>query len=164
MFGYEPKGRGFESLQPYQLVTSDMSLVTSFFISLQSSSRAHSAAPRFQTEPTSLGFGLGPPLRGGFFLSQKILILTVSFKIKGHLLCRCPFIWVPQPKGRLHPSGFPCSGRQSRPCASGFHLRRKPLARRTRAAAQKGCLAVLLQQSHPSKISTLTAPSSSSQA
>ena len=66
--------------------------MTSFFISLQSSSRAHSAAPRFQTEPTSLGFGLGPPLRGGFFLSQKILILTVSFKIKGHLLCRCPFI------------------------------------------------------------------------
>ena len=66
VFGYEPKGRGFESLQPYQLVTSDISLVTSFFISLQSSSRAHSAAPRFQTEPTSLGFGLGPPLRGGF--------------------------------------------------------------------------------------------------
>ena len=24
VFGYEPKGRGFESLQPYQLVTSDI--------------------------------------------------------------------------------------------------------------------------------------------
>ena len=41
VFGYEPKGRGFESLQPYQLVASDISLATSFFISLQSSSRAH---------------------------------------------------------------------------------------------------------------------------
>ena len=51
--------RGFESLPLRQLVASDISLVTSFFISLQSSSRAHSAAPRFQTEPASLGFGLG---------------------------------------------------------------------------------------------------------
>ena len=58
--------REFESPHSDQLVASDISLATSFFILLQSSSRAHSAAPRFQTEPASLGFGLGPPLRGGF--------------------------------------------------------------------------------------------------
>ena len=28
--------------------------------------------------------------------------------------------WVPPPKGRLHSSGFQCSGRQSRPCAKVF--------------------------------------------
>ena len=32
--GYEPVGRGFESLQPYQLVASDKTLATSFFIAL----------------------------------------------------------------------------------------------------------------------------------
>ena len=41
-----------------QLVASGISLATSFFISLQSSSRAHSAAPRFQIEPAALGFDL----------------------------------------------------------------------------------------------------------
>ena len=49
---------GFDSHYPYQLVASDISLATSFFISLQSSSRAHSAAPRFQIEPAALGFDL----------------------------------------------------------------------------------------------------------
>ena len=75
--GFACHGKNIDFNRPFQLVASDISLVTSFFISLQSSSRAHSAAPRFQTEPASLGFGLGPPLRGGFFLSQKISILTV---------------------------------------------------------------------------------------
>ena len=49
----------FDSPLSHQLVASDISLVTSFFISLQSSSRAHSAAPRFQIEPASLGYDLG---------------------------------------------------------------------------------------------------------
>ena len=40
------------------------------------------AAPRFQTEPASLGFGLGPPLRGGFVFPWKISILTVPSKKK----------------------------------------------------------------------------------
>ena len=65
--GYEPVGRGFESLQPYQLVASDISLATSFFILLQSSSRAHSATPRFQTATALLGCGLGAALRAAIF-------------------------------------------------------------------------------------------------
>ena len=32
-------------------------------------------------------------------------------------LTSCPFLWVTPPAGRLHPSGFQCSGQQSRPCA-----------------------------------------------
>ncbi len=50
--------RGFESLPLRQLVASDISLATSFFISLQSSSRAHSAAPRFQITTAALGCDL----------------------------------------------------------------------------------------------------------
>ena len=50
----------------------------------------------------------------------------------------CPFLWVPPPRGRLHPSGFQCSGLQSRPCAEVFtcgenartaHPRRRPEGR-----------------------------------
>ena len=44
----------FESGHRHQLVASVISLATSFFISLQSSSRAHAAAPP-QTEPASPG-------------------------------------------------------------------------------------------------------------
>ena len=44
---------GFESPCPHQLVASVISLATSFFISLQSASRAHSAAPRLQTATRS---------------------------------------------------------------------------------------------------------------
>ena len=29
----------------------------------------------------------------------------------------CPFLWTPRAEGPLRPSGFQCSGRQSRPCA-----------------------------------------------
>ena len=43
----------------FQLVASGISLATGFCISLQSASRAHSAAPRVQTGPASLGFGWG---------------------------------------------------------------------------------------------------------
>ena len=58
----------FKSCYPHQLAASVISLAVSFFISLQSLSCARSAAFRFQTEPTSLGFGLGPPLCGDFIL------------------------------------------------------------------------------------------------
>ena len=44
--GYEPVGRGFESLQPYQLVASVVSLATSFFH--KSLPCAHAAVPRFR--------------------------------------------------------------------------------------------------------------------
>ena len=71
----------FKSLLLRQLVASGISLATSFFIALQSSSRAHSAAPRFQTEPASLGFDLGPPLRGGFFLSQENIDFNRPFQL-----------------------------------------------------------------------------------
>ena len=48
----------FESGHRHQLVASAISLATSFFILFQNASRAHSAAPRFQIEPASLGFDL----------------------------------------------------------------------------------------------------------
>ena len=44
--GYEPVGRGLESLQPYQLVASVVSLATSFFH--KSLPCAHAAVPRFR--------------------------------------------------------------------------------------------------------------------
>ena len=56
-----------------QSVASVISLAMSFFISLQSSPRAHFTAPRFQTGPAALGSGSGRPLcgrhivRGGAF-------------------------------------------------------------------------------------------------
>ena len=50
---------GFDSRLAHQFVASGISLATSFFISLQSSSRAHSAAPRFQTGPAVAGLRFG---------------------------------------------------------------------------------------------------------
>ncbi|WP_283115218.1 hypothetical protein, partial [Intestinimonas timonensis] len=44
------EGRGIYSVAMFQLVASDISLATSFFISLQNSSYAHSAAPHSQVE------------------------------------------------------------------------------------------------------------------
>ena len=58
-------------------------------------------------------------------------------------LTSCPFLWVTPPAGRLHPSGFQCSGRQSR----------------TRAAGQKAGGVILLQRSCQSQISILPVPS-----
>ena len=52
----------------FQLVASDMSLATSFFISLQNSSRAHSVAPRFQTGPAVAGLRFGDAAARRFFL------------------------------------------------------------------------------------------------
>ena len=81
------------------------------------SERAHAAAPPFQTATAMLGCGLGPPLRGSFVFSWKISILTVHSRIKGNCENSCLLFWVPPPGGRLHPLGFQCSGRQSRPSA-----------------------------------------------
>ena len=75
-------GREFESRHSDQLVASVISLATSFFISLQSSSRAHSAAPRFQTGPAVAGLRFGAAAARRFCLPLKISILTVpSIKI-----------------------------------------------------------------------------------
>ena len=101
-----------------QLVASDISLATSFFISWQSSSRAHSAAPRFQTEPASLGFGLGPPLRGGFFWSREDIDFNRSFQNERHLLKADVFRFgFRRLKGGSTPRHLNARGRQSRPCA-----------------------------------------------
>ena len=51
--------RAFELLHSYQLVASVISLATSFFIALQNSSRAYSAAPRFQTGSAVAGLRFG---------------------------------------------------------------------------------------------------------
>ena len=56
--GCEHGSLGIYSVAMFQLVASDISLATSFFISLQSSSRAHSAAPRFQITTAALGCDL----------------------------------------------------------------------------------------------------------
>ena len=49
------KDENIDFSRPFQLVANDISLATSLFILLQSSSRAHSAAPRFQTGPAAAG-------------------------------------------------------------------------------------------------------------
>ena len=46
---------GFKSCRAHQLVASVISLATSFYVSHKSSSRAHSAAPRFKIATISLG-------------------------------------------------------------------------------------------------------------
>ena len=58
VFGYEPKGRGFESLRARHVVASYVSLATTFYASHEKSSRAHSAAPPFPQKVT-----LGAPAR-----------------------------------------------------------------------------------------------------
>ena len=62
-----------------QLVASDISLATSFFISFQSASRAHSAAPRFQPRPACAGRAVG----GRPACRRQISILTVPSKNGG---------------------------------------------------------------------------------
>ena len=85
--------RGFESHPLRQLVASDISLVTSFFISLQNSSCAHSAAPRFRKSHTRLAclaasalttarclyqlFARYRPAGGYFSFLAEISVLTV---------------------------------------------------------------------------------------
>ena len=50
------------------------------------------AAPRFQTEPASPGFGLGPPLRGVFSYRRKLSILTAPFTSEQSSLCPALFV------------------------------------------------------------------------
>ena len=50
------------------------------------------------------------------FRQSKISILTVPTITKGHA-SDVLLLWVSPPEGRLHPSGFQCSGRRSHPCA-----------------------------------------------
>ena len=65
--GFVPLQGNIDFNYPFQLVASDISRATSFFISLQSSSHAHSAAPRFQTGPASLGSRWQAALWAAFF-------------------------------------------------------------------------------------------------
>ena len=173
----------FKSCYPHQLVTSDISLATSFFISLQSSSRAHSAAPRFQPRPAALGSRLGAAAVRRFCLTLK----NIDFnrprpKRRTSAESRCPSFWVPPPSGRLHPSviqmlgGSTCKGcatsvgQQScrRLCSEfrlrqGFRLRRKRLygAKAPRPGRAVGGISV----NRPGlKKSIWTVPSSSPQA
>ncbi len=46
--------------------------------------------------------------------------LASSSKKKDMTCWSCLSFWVSRAVGPLHPSGFPCSGRQNRPCAKGF--------------------------------------------
>ena len=97
--------RGFESPLLRQLVASVISLATSFFLSGQNSSCAHSAVPRFQPRPAALGSRLGAAAARRF----------------------CPFVLGSAAKGRLHSSAFECSGSAKPPLRQGFRLRRKRL-------------------------------------
>ena len=56
----------------------------SFHDTRTSSSRAHSAAPRFQLRPAALGSQLVGRPAGGIFLHSEILISTSTSKTKGY--------------------------------------------------------------------------------
>ena len=71
--------------RPFQLVTSVISLVTSFFISLQSSSRAHFAAPRFQPRPGAQPLAAFPPYGcGRTALGSRLVCRPEGVILHGH--------------------------------------------------------------------------------
>ena len=104
--GYEPVGRGFESLLPYHVVADFVSFATTFSFSKQTSSLIYSVAPPFQTATAMLGCGLGPPLHGGFVFPWKISILTVLSTFKRLPVSGKSFL-LPDPSGSRR-SGFAC--------------------------------------------------------
>ena len=116
---------------------------------------------RFQPRPVPLGSRLVGRPAGGFSIWRLHLFWQHLTKRKDFLSEVLSF-WVSAAFGRLHPSGFQCSGsakpplRKSRPVVGNL--------RATRRAAQKGRLSVLLQRSCQSKISILTVTSGSSRA
>ncbi len=59
------EGRGIYSVAMFHVVASEISLATSFFLAKRT---AHILPLPASTPPLMLGFGLGPPLRGGFVL------------------------------------------------------------------------------------------------
>ena len=65
------------------LYVSAISLATSFFIPLQSSSRAHSAAPRFQTATACWVAVWGRRCAAVLSVAERISILTAPAKTKG---------------------------------------------------------------------------------
>ena len=87
------------SLALAQVAASVISLAVSFFISLQSLSCARSAASRFQTEPTSLGFGLGLLLCGDFILLTRQYRLQPALPSKGASFWDVPFDGFRCPEG-----------------------------------------------------------------
>ena len=102
-------------------------------------------------DPLSLGSGLGPPLRGGFVLSQENIDFNRLFQKGRHGLWSCLPFWVPAAEGGLHPSVIQMLG------GSEFRLRRgfacgKTLVRRKSAAGRMAGRAILPQRSRRSKI------------
>ena len=87
----------FKSLLLRQLGASDISLAPSFFTSLQSSSCAHSAAPRFQTGPAVAGLRFGAAAARRFCLPLKNINFDRPFHVgaKSALLRR---LFVPEAK------------------------------------------------------------------
>ena len=76
--GYEPVGRGFESLQPYHVVADFVSFATTFSFSKQTSSLIHSVAPPFKIETALLGFDFVSRPVGGLFLSNVASFLSTQ--------------------------------------------------------------------------------------
>ena len=79
------------------------------------------AAPRVQTELASLGFGLGPPLRGGFVFPWKISILTVPSKKEDMTFGHVFLFGFRRPEGGFTLRYWNARSRQSRPCAIPGH-------------------------------------------
>ena len=124
---------GFESHHRHQLVASDISLATSFFISLQSSSRAHSAAPRFQTGPAVAGLRFGAAAARRFCQPLKNINFDRPFHVgaKSALLRR---LFMPEAKEtssvpsllRLPCSAFPAADRSAGSAAGLLNSSRSP--------------------------------------
>ena len=75
---------------------------------------------------------------------EKISILTVPSKIKGHLLCRCPFILGSAAQRGGSTLRYPnARGRQSRPCATAqaLSLGLRPIHLAVFAHGENACMA-----------------------
>ena len=127
-------------------------------------SSARSLAPPFQLRPAALGSQLVGRPAGGIFPPLRNIDFNRPFQNKRTSAKQMSFYFgFRRPKSGSTFRDFHARGGRTAP-APRFSPAAKTLVRRTRAAAQKGRLAVLLQRPRPSKISILTTPSSSSQA
>ena len=98
--------------RPFQPVASDISLATSFFISLQSSSRAHFAAPRYQTGPAVAGLRFGSAAARRFCLIARKYRFYPSLpaRRKRHIACDELFHFI----AKLIARSFCCSSLPNR--------------------------------------------------
>ena len=101
----------------FQLVASDMSLATSFFISLQSSSRSFCCSSLPNRTRCRWAPVWGRPV-GGIFLDSKISILTAPSQKKDMTNRSCLSFGASRAAGPLHPSVLHMLG------GSEFRLRR----------------------------------------